>query len=101
MTERQLVTKIEKMLRMQNIYYIKTADKYTSGIPDLIVFYKGVEFWEVKLPTGRVAPIQHYVLGRINASGSDAVVIKSVEEAKKRLDNKNLFDKISKEIDRA
>ena len=48
MTERYIVNHIERELRKKNIFYIKTADKYTSGIPDLIVFYGGALFFEVK-----------------------------------------------------
>lgn len=88
MLERDIVNQIERLLRKNNIFFIKTSDKYTSGIPDLIVFHKGTFFFEVKRPQGTVQPIQTYVIDKIRKGGGIANIIKNVDDVKKILDIK-------------
>jgi hypothetical protein len=88
MLERTIVTNIEKHCRKVGAYWMKIADKSSSGYPDLVVIYRGtVLFIEVKRPGGIVSGIQHFVLDRIRQAGGHTFIVYSVEEFKKIIDN--------------
>jgi hypothetical protein len=88
MTERQIVTKIEKMLKRDypSFWFWKVSDKFTAGIPDIVgclgVCGQMVGI-EVKTDKGRLSRLQEYTIKRIKASGGAACVVRSVEEAKR------------------
>lgn len=88
MSERALVTKLQKYLKSIGAYTIKTADKFTSGIPDLIVCYKErTLFIEVKTPTGVLSEIQKYTISKITEAGCEAYVVRDLQTLKEIIDN--------------
>lgn len=87
MIERELVNKIQKWLKEHGYYCIKTADKWTSGIPDLVVIGHGKTlFLEVKRLEGKVSAIQNYTIMQINIHGGEAYIVKSLDDVKNLLD---------------
>jgi len=83
MTETQLKNKVIKALRKDwpAIWFYKAADKFTSGIPDLILCVGGrFVAIELKTLTGRKRPLQEYTIKCINAAGGAGCVCRSVEE---------------------
>lgn len=85
MTERQLVTKIEKMLKKHypSFWFWKVSDKFTSGIPDLVGCY-GVDGRmigiEVKTDVGKLSRLQDYTMKKIKAAGGAVCVARSVND---------------------
>jgi len=55
----------------------------TAGIPDIICCFRG-EFvaFEVKTATGKTTALQDVTIGKINACGGTAVVVRSVDDVK-------------------
>lgn len=85
--ERSLVNSFQKYLKEIGAYTIKTSDKFTSGIPDLIIIYKGrTIFVEVKTYKGIVSPIQTYTISQILNHGGESYIIRDLESLKKILD---------------
>lgn len=59
----------------------KIADKFTAGIPDLIIVINGRVIWiELKTPKGKVSNIQQYTIDKINSAGGRAYICRSVDE---------------------
>lgn len=59
-----------------------TADRWRSGIPDVLMCHHGRFIaLEVKTPRGRLAPIQRVTLEHITRAGGIAHVVCTVEEA--------------------
>lgn len=84
MNERAIVDKIQKYLKAQKCFVMKIADKFTSGIPDLIVVTQTgrVIFLEVKTPVGKLSRIQEYVIEQLKLHNAEAYVVISVDEVK-------------------
>ncbi len=81
--ERALVDKMLKWLKSIGAYTIKTSDKFTSGIPDLIIFYEGrVVFVEVKTYKGKVSKIQEYTISKIREQKCEAYICRDLEQLK-------------------
>lgn len=81
--ERALVDKMLKWLKSIGAYTIKTSDKFTSGIPDLIICYdKRTIFVEVKTYKGKVSEIQKYTINKIRESGCEAYVCRDLDQLK-------------------
>ena len=61
----------------------KSADRFTSGIPDLLLC-KGGAFYAVELKVGRnnATPIQEFVIRKIREAGGRVCVCRSVEEVR-------------------
>lgn len=61
----------------------KTADRWQSGIPDLLMCING-RFYAIELKAGRNNPtkLQQYVLNKIRTAGGRAKVCRSVEDVK-------------------
>lgn len=84
--ERTLVNSMLKYLKSIGAYTIKTSDKFTSGIPDLIICYKGrTIFVEVKTLKGVVSPIQKYTIEQIRSRECEAYIIRSLAALKELL----------------
>lgn len=62
----------------------KAADRFTSGIPDLLICWKG-GFYAVELKVGfnQATLIQEYVMREIRRAGGRAAVCRSVEDVKR------------------
>lgn len=90
--ERALVNQFQAYLKKIGAYTIKTADKFTSGIPDLIVCYKGrTIFIEVKTIKGTVSEIQKYTIDHIRRRGCEAWIIRSLEALKEIIENPKIY----------
>lgn len=84
MSERDLCTQVERYLKtIPYLWYYKASDKWTSGIPDLIICYKG-KFIGIELKTakGKVSKIQEFVGKKICAAGCVFAVCRSLKEVK-------------------
>jgi len=66
----------------------KAADRFTSGIPDLLICIKGFFVGiELKVPGNNTTPIQDYTLEKINNAEGGTAVCRSVQEVKQFLSN--------------
>jgi len=85
MLERQLKTKVIQFIKKEypSAWIYKTADRWTSGIPDLVLCIKGL-FHAIELKVGKNEPtkLQRYVLNKIRTASGRAGVCRSVEEVK-------------------
>lgn len=67
-------------------WHYKSSDRWISGIPDIIGCMDGLFFaMELKTEKGKVAPIQKYVMKKMEASGAKVRVIRSVQDAQRFL----------------
>ena len=88
MSESQLVSKIKNYIISKGAYCEKIfgGGFQASGIPDLIVCYKGLFIGiEVKSPTGkgRASDIQKLKISRIRSCGGIAFITDNFEEVKR------------------
>ena len=70
---------------LPNIWFYKTADKWKSGIPDLIICLGNSGIFcaiELKTAAGHVSPIQDYTMRQIREAGGRTVVCRSASEVK-------------------
>jgi len=84
MTETQLKVQVLRWLKtLPETFVYKSADKFTSGIPDLIICHKG-RFVAIELKTkvGKVKRIQQYVIAKIDEAHGVARVCRSLDEVK-------------------
>lgn len=84
MRENQLQAQVVRYLRrIPNLWYAVINDRHTSGIPDIIVCYKG-HFLAIELKVGSNKPtaLQRAQLQRIEQAGGDAIVAYSLAEVK-------------------
>ena len=74
MKERQLQTKVCNYLQtVDGLWYWKTNDRFTRGIPDIIGCYCGFLFGiELKVGTNKMSMMQRKILKLIRASGGFA-----------------------------
>jgi hypothetical protein len=90
---------LEKGIVNQILKYLKTLPECfawkehggmygTSGIPDIIVCYRGkfVAF-EVKTPSGKLTTLQEITLQKINSAKGNAYKVTSLQEVKEILKN--------------
>lgn len=90
--ERALVDKMLKYLKSIGAYTIKTADKFTSGIPDLIICYNNrTIFVEVKTLKGIVSEIQKYTIEQIRSRGCEAWIVRSLETLKEVIETPEIY----------
>ena len=87
MLERDIVAAIKKYLTSlgKDVFFWKEhGGPYgTSGIPDIIVCYKGrFVGMECKLPGGRLTELQKRAIAKINRAGGIARRVESVADAK-------------------
>lgn len=72
MTERQLKEKVIYMIRQEfpNVFFWKTSERFTSGIPDIVGCIEG-RFFAIELKAARNKPskIQDYTLKKIREAG--------------------------------
>ena len=88
LSETRLKNKVIQFIKRKypGVWVYKTADRWTSGIPDLLLCIEG-KFYAIELKVGRNRPtrIQQYVIGKIRASGGKAEVCHSVDEVREFL----------------
>ncbi len=88
MRESKLVRDIQARVRAEypTAWIIKLADRYTRGIPDLLVLFPGHDnescclLVETKREVGQTSKIQDAVHEQIRAACGNVVVARSVEE---------------------
>ncbi|MCM1530391.1 MAG: VRR-NUC domain-containing protein [Alistipes sp.] len=62
----------------------------TAGIPDIIACIDGRFYgFEVKTETGKTTALQEATIRKIRAAGGIAVVVRSVDEVRRILENEN------------
>jgi len=85
MFETQLKNIVIKYIKKEysHAWIYKTADRWTSGIPDIFLCIDG-RFYAIELKAGRNNPtkLQQYVLNKIRSAGGHAEVCRSVEDVK-------------------
>ena len=60
-----------------------------AGLPDLCLVLRGFSIWlEVKSEDGKVTPLQEATMSRIRAAGGTAEVVRSVDDVRRILANK-------------
>ena len=74
-------------LKKQDCYVIKTSDRFTAGIPDILICMEG-RFIALELKVGKNKPtkIQDYHLRKIRKAGGYSQVIYTFEEFKDEFD---------------
>lgn len=88
LSETKLKNKVIQFIKKEypSAWIYKTADRWTSGIPDLILCIKGL-FYAIELKVKNNTPrkLQEYVLNKIRSAGGYARVCRSVDEVRKFL----------------
>jgi len=92
LSETRIKEKVLAFLKAEypKAWVYKAADRWTSGIPDLLMCVDG-RFVAIELKAGKNQPtkIQKYVIESICASGGRATVCRSVEEVKNFMNGGN------------
>ena len=84
--ETRLKNKVVQFIRTHypSAWVYKASDRFTSGIPDLILCKEGLFYAiELKVGSNKATPIQGYVMRQIVSAGGRAVVCRSVEDVKR------------------
>ncbi len=85
LSETRLKNRVIQFIRKNypNAWLYKAADRFTAGIPDLLICKEG-QFYAIELKAGanKPTPIQGHVLRKIRSAGGRAAVCRSVEEVK-------------------
>ena len=84
MTEAYLVRHIIAAIRARKpeAYVRKLSDRYTRGLPDILVVWHGrAIFLEIKTETGKLSKLQAREIEAIWQAGGLAHVVRSVESA--------------------
>ena len=87
--EKAIQNKIIAWLNKQPYTWaVKFPGIWTRGVPDILCCHMG-EFYgfEVKVPGGKVTPIQEAVIHKIHVALGDAHVVHSLDEVKEILGN--------------
>ena len=84
MTEAQIESRLEKMVREKGGISFKFTSPSNPGVPDRIVLAPGgkVIFVELKTEIGSLRKIQKWQLERMKEQGADVRVIKGLQEVK-------------------
>lgn len=87
--ERDIESRLKKRVEQLGGKCIKFNAVSESGIPDRIIILPGgrLAFVELKRPKGgRVKPMQHYQINKLNSLGCRATVVKNYDEIEKLLE---------------
>jgi len=88
MNETRLKINVLKMLKKKfpTAFVYKAADKFTSGIPDILMCVRGQFIAiELKIPGNTPTKIQAYTILKIQAAGGLATYCTTVKEVEKFL----------------
>ena len=86
LSETRLKNKVVQFIRKNypDAWVYKASDRFTSGIPDLIICKEGLFYAiELKVGSNKATPIQGYVMRQIRVAGGRACVCRSVEDVKR------------------
>jgi hypothetical protein len=99
-TETALKIKVMKYLKtLDNALFIKIADKFTSGLPDIIGCYNSKFMaFELKRKGKKPTKIQAHVLNGINKAGGVTEVITDLEQVKNIINNERRINNERKRI---
>ncbi|MBI5643242.1 MAG: hypothetical protein HY954_07180 [Deltaproteobacteria bacterium] len=89
LSETRLKNKVVQFIKKNypNAWLYKVSDRFTAGIPDLIICKEGVFYAiELKVGSNKATPIQSYVLRQIRFAGGRAAVCRSVEDVKRLIE---------------
>ena len=85
-SEKELKNRVIRFVkkRYPEAWIYKAADRFTSGIPDLLICKEGM-FYAVELKVGnnKATPIQEFVIRKIRSAGGRVSVCRSVEEVER------------------
>ena len=88
-SEAKIKLDIVKYLQLRGFLCWKLSDRFRSGIPDIFCARDGkVYFFEIKKESGVVSKLQEYTIKQLNDHGICAGVVRSVEDVKKLIENK-------------
>lgn len=83
---KQDVTKYLKNIK--GLWFYKTSDRYTAGIPDIIGCYRGDFFAiELKDARGKVSPLQTHIIKKIHNACGYATVCYNINQVKDFIQN--------------
>jgi hypothetical protein len=88
--EAKLTKKIKLHLESlsPDVWFYKSSDRYTSGIPDVIGCCRGVFFGiEIKAPGKAPRKLQAHVLDMIKRSGGSCICVDSFTDYKQFMDD--------------
>lgn len=88
MTETLLKKKVLAYLKtIPNLWVYKSSDRFTSGIPDLLLCNNGYFMAiELKVKPNKTTRLQDYVLNQINKAKGKTAVCYSLEEVQEFLE---------------
>jgi hypothetical protein len=83
----RLPVNVAKTVRARGGYGTATTGVVVAGTPDFIGCFRGRALaWEFKTGSGRASARQQYQLKQWAAAGADAAIVRTVDEAVRRLD---------------
>lgn len=81
---------VKRLKQIPWLWYYCASDKYTCGIPDVLIVYKGkfiaIELKDPNKPSKTHRKLQAYVREMINRAGGYAVEMTSVEDSIKYIE---------------
>ena len=86
LSETKLKNKVLKFIKSNypDAWIYKAADRFTSGIPDLLICRKGLFYAiELKVGSNKATPIQEFVMREIRRAGGRVSVCRCIEDVKK------------------
>lgn len=81
-SEQSIQRRIIRALEERGAYVVKVQTANHSGVPDIVVAFKGLFYaFEVKRPGETATKLQEYHIQKILRAGGRACVVTSVQEA--------------------
>ncbi len=94
-SEKELKNRVIRFIkkRYPEAWIYKAADRFTSGIPDLLLCKQG-RFYAVELKVGnnKATPIQEFVIRKIREAGGRVCVCRSVGEVERLIEGGEIHD---------
>ena len=88
LSETKLKNKVLKFIKSEypDAWIYKAADRFTSGIPDLLICRKGLFYAiELKVGSNKATKLQEYVLRQIHRAGGRTAVCRTVDQVRNLL----------------
>jgi len=91
MREQDIVAKIQKYIKANGGYAVKTIISNRAGIPDVLACLNGTFIGiEVKTETGVVSALQHANIQMINDAGGIGFIARSTADVKTKFEEERL-----------
>ena len=93
MSEAKLTARCKKyftklQLEYPDFYFQKLSDRFTSGILDYYILFRGISIWiELKDKNKTIDPIQNHVMKRLHRAGAITLWTSDFEQVKKLVDD--------------